>query len=259
MSTGTRQQLAPGTRVNSAALAGFGHVAVLATTDGRLLRVDLDSGRSTEIVPRTPLFSSILGSPCSAVRLDGRNLTEPTGQPAVTLDGEAVLVLGASESVIWLQIPCDLRPSSSPRRLDLSNASPFGTPASLDLRQYWPRLASDAVHEDFSGRVTQDQPARPGEILHFWGTGFGPVDREMRTGEPGPASPPARLLSPITCRDNQAGVPVEVLFAGRAPGLVGFFQVDLRVPMSSGRFFGGQCTFPDNTSIGLYIPTITQP
>jgi hypothetical protein len=88
------------------------------------------------------------------------------------------------------------------------------------------------------------------------------VDRSTQTGEPGPSSPLARLVAPPVCRDNQTGAAVVVLYAGLAPGLIGIFQMDIRVPMNTRQFFGGGCRFPDDTSvigfdtsIGFYMPT----
>jgi uncharacterized protein (TIGR03437 family) len=257
---GTRSHLVPGTGVNAAALAGFGRVAVLATTDGRLLKVNVDSGRAEELIVRTPLVSwPSAASPCSAFRLDGTNLTTASEKPVVTLDDEPIPILAASDTVVWAQIPCELEPSDAFRELDVKSDSPFGVSSPRRLRRSFPERVSVTVHQDFSGPVTRDQPAVPGEIVHVWGTGFGPVDRAMRTGEPGPASPPARLLDPVTCRDTESGAPSEVLFAGLAPGLVGFYQLDLRVPAEAAEFSGIVCTLPEGVSVAFVVPTKPQP
>jgi uncharacterized protein (TIGR03437 family) len=260
MISGTRSRLVPGTRINVGALAGFGHSAVLATTDGRLLKVSVATGHVEELIPHTPYVSSPSEAvPCSALLLNGVNLTGPSEMPSVTLDGEPIPVLAASETVVWVQVPCELEPSPGSRSLDLRSASPFGAATSVEVRRSMPAVVPvtdswGAAHQDFSGPVTRERPASPGEIVHVWGTGFGPVDRVMRTGEPAPASPPARLLAPIACRENQTGASLEVLFAGLAPGLVGFYQMDLRVPADAGEFYGVTCTLPENVSFGLLMP-----
>lgn len=67
-------------------------------------------------------------------------------------------------------------------------------------------------------------PARPGEIITLWGTGFGSTDPPVPNGEIVPA--PLRLIaSPVV---TIAGATAEVLFAGlTTPGL---YQLNVRVP-----------------------------
>jgi hypothetical protein len=58
---------------------------------------------------------------------------------------------------------------------------------------------------------------------------YQPSERQLLS----PSSPPAVLTNPLSCHfgDFHAGdVPAQVLFAGLAPGLVGYYQVDVRVP-----------------------------
>jgi uncharacterized protein (TIGR03437 family) len=258
LATGTREPLLPGVPVNSAALAGFGRWAILATTDGRLLKVDIDSRSMSELVPRTPILAVSVAVPCSAFPVNAANVEPTSIATMITLDGQRLPVLGASESVIWLQVPCELPLTPASRLLDVQTASPFATAVPLSIRQYWPVRVAGPMHQDFSGPVTEERPATPGEIVHLWVTGLGPVDRAMRTGEPGPESPPARVLYPMACGDSLSR-PIEVLFAGLAPGLVGFYQIDLRVPVDARRFFGGTCVFPDNASTSFHMTTTGQP
>jgi uncharacterized protein (TIGR03437 family) len=91
-----------------------------------------------------------------------------------------------------------------------------------------------AIHGDWSSIVTPANPARPGEILHIYGAGFGRVDDPPPTGMPSPADPPARTVVRVTCwtwgTDNISQLDVEVLFSGLAPGLAGYYQLDIRLP-----------------------------
>jgi uncharacterized protein (TIGR03437 family) len=251
--SGTRTPLVAGTPVKSGALAGFGQFAVLATGDGRLLKVDLTTGQADEIFARTPQWSSPLtATPCSATSLRGTNIVGTREAPSVSLDDTPIPVLTASEAAIWVQIPCELEPSPVPRLLDLRTASPFGPPGRVQLRRYDPLVVSVA-HQDFSEAVSAMRPARPGEIIHIWGTGFGPVDRVMRTGESAPADSPAQLLNPVSCRTTPSETPVEVLFAGLAPGLIGFYQLDLVLPSDASQ--GIRCTLAENQMFTIHVPT----
>jgi uncharacterized protein (TIGR03437 family) len=88
-----------------------------------------------------------------------------------------------------------------------------------------------AVHEDWSALVTPESPARWGEIIHLYFNGLGPVSPRVPTGEAGPSDPPARVTGQFTCEFWDGGRNAsEVLYAGLAPGMVGIYQVSLRVP-----------------------------
>jgi uncharacterized protein (TIGR03437 family) len=91
-----------------------------------------------------------------------------------------------------------------------------------------------AVHEDWSAPVTAKNPARPNETIHLYGTGMGRVDAAQTDGVPATANPPANTVVPVTCwawgADNVTRLDVPVLFAGLAPGMAGYYQMDVRLP-----------------------------
>jgi uncharacterized protein (TIGR03437 family) len=94
----------------------------------------------------------------------------------------------------------------------------FDSAIPFTVREYAPAVLA-AIHEDFSALVSDAKPLRPGEILHLYATGLGPVDAGGRTTSAWKwtwSSPPDQ--------------PVELFYVGLAPGLPGFYQVDIRVP-----------------------------
>jgi hypothetical protein len=58
--------------------------------------------------------------------------------------------------------------------------------------------------------------------------GLGQVANQPPTGSGGPITPLARAVADV--RVTLAGLPCEVQYAGLAPGFVGVYQVNLRVP-----------------------------
>ena len=76
--------------------------------------------------------------------------------------------------------------------------------------------------------VTAASPARPGEILALFVTGLGPTQPGVDPGKPFPASPLARVNSPVEVTVN--GTPAEVLDAVGFPGVVDGYQVNFRLP-----------------------------
>lgn len=75
------------------------------------------------------------------------------------------------------------------------------------------------------------RPARKGEIVEIYCTGLGRIADAgfiLQPGAPAPSQPLLRTVQqPIV---TIGGVPAEVLFSGLAPGLVGVYQVNARVP-----------------------------
>ena len=90
-----------------------------------------------------------------------------------------------------------------------------------------------AFHANFSGPITMNNPARLGDAVTAYMTGLGSTIPLVETGMPGPFSPLA--TAPLSCTTGSFGIgePVEVLFSGMAPGLIGIYQVNLRLPVAS--------------------------
>jgi uncharacterized protein (TIGR03437 family) len=80
---------------------------------------------------------------------------------------------------------------------------------------------------DFS-LVTAARPLVAGEFATIYVSGLGAVTNAPATGAAAPAGPLARTVANV--RVTLGGVDCEVQFAGLAPGLVGVYQVNFRVP-----------------------------
>ena len=69
-----------------------------------------------------------------------------------------------------------------------------------------------AMHEDGSA-VTADAPAKAGELLTLYGTGFGPAERPRPEGLPIPESPSYNLVDAVTVQVGQLAIPAEKAYA----------------------------------------------
>ena len=83
-----------------------------------------------------------------------------------------------------------------------------------------------AVHEDGSP-ITADSPAKRGELITVYGTGFGPTDHPRPLGFPVPSSPDYLVVDTATVQVADAVINAERAFA--APGKQGIDAVQFRL------------------------------
>jgi uncharacterized protein (TIGR03437 family) len=85
-----------------------------------------------------------------------------------------------------------------------------------------------AVHNTDNTLVTPARPLSRGEFIFLYASGLGTVSNAPPDAAGGPASPLAATTADV--RVTIGGVPCDVQFSGLAPGLVGVYQVNFRVP-----------------------------
>ena len=268
----------------SVALSGD-RFAFASSASGRLVRIDLTSGDTSEWIPATPIYT--LGFnvllPGSILPIRGSSLsaiTATAGLPLpATLGGVRILagtdplpLLSISPSIVWFQVPFEwsVRIGTSVN-VQFESDSPFNSGGgSIQIVDRKPYFFTDtdgylvAAHQDFATLVTPTNPAHPNEIVHLFAIGLGPVTPAVTSGMPTPQAPLSRLTNPFDCRigffDNIQYL--ETLFSGLAPGLVGIYQVDVRLPASlPGNSTFLHCGFPENDALrhGGSIPVTDQP
>ena len=253
--------------VDAAMIAGRG-ASVIAVTGSRMVRIATESGAVEDLIGRTPLcspgFTYLI--PGSILPIRGSAMTLSTKVAPVPLptelDGVRVLADGAplplvsiSPGEIWFQVPFELAPGSR-IAVGLETSSAFAGCAVIGAwvvaraPYFFDHGSLIAAHQDFSGLVTNQSPARPGEVIHAYAVGLGAVTPAMATGMPTPLDRLFRLADPFDCH---AGVytddgPLEVVFAGLAPGLICIYQVDIRMPdrAPDGGGFFVNCGTPGN-------------
>ncbi len=185
-------------------------------------------------------------APGSIVSIFGVNLAKdtlvaPDGMLPQTLGGLTVRVgdrllplLFVSPQQINAQVPDDM-PTGN-QVLIISPAGAADVRAQFTVVRNAPGLfpvaAADgqamamAVHEDGSP-VTADAPAKSGELLTVYGTGFGPAERARPEGFPVPQSASYSIVDQVTVQVGDAAFPAEKAFA--AATRVGIDAVQFRL------------------------------
>jgi uncharacterized protein (TIGR03437 family) len=230
--------------VTQAAMSDDGKVAWYFSGDARLYQLNLDTGETRQrMAAPAQIGDPFPIAPGSTYTLSGAGFSDsvfnaefplPRSLGGVSVSVNRVLapLYSVTPRQIVFQAPWETvtpatievhgAPSSPFEQLQFQTTASQSLPATLT-----------AIHENWSAFVTAALPARPGEVLHLYGTGFGPVDSSQLDGVPAPANLPVRTLTPVICSDTHTRQPIPVLFAGLAPGLVGYYQLDVRLPVSN--------------------------
>ncbi len=81
--------------------------------------------------------------------------------------------------------------------------------------------------------ICSDNPALRGDVIILYATGLGPVTVNVPDGYAAPSNPLAYTADPSQVLID--GEPCTVYFSGLAPGFVGLYQINLRVPDDAAR------------------------
>lgn len=181
------------------------------------------------------IFGRNLGTQSTA---DSTPLPSILGGTCVTLGNTPVPLIMTSNGQINGQIPPNLaagRHNLTIRSVDNKAAS---AATAITVSRYAPAVfvAGDGqpaiLHED--GRyVSKDNPAKRDERLVIYATGLGATKGGgVNPGEPAPSSPPAVTDKVQVFFGNPGYREAEMIveWSGLAPGLIGIYQIDIRVP-----------------------------
>jgi uncharacterized protein (TIGR03437 family) len=189
---------------------------------------------------------TIIGSNL-ATTTDNWNKSIANGTLPTSLDGVSVTVGGAPGYINYIssgQINV-VAPGATagPVMVTVTSAGVTSLPFTVTSSQYgpaffaWPGNQAVATHLDFTYAAKAGTfagvttiPARPGETIILWGTGFGPTSPVAPVGVVAPASPAFNTATlPAVTLNNSA---VTVLGAALASGTAALYQVDIQIPSS---------------------------
>jgi len=184
-------------------------------------------------------------APGSIVSLFGMNLAtaaatasavplpKSLGNASVSVNGVAAPLFYVGPAQVNLQVPQEL---SGQALATIRFASPEGvamlqdvalSPLSPGIFLAGATQQGAIIHQD--GRLAGvNAPAAAGETLSIYATGLGDVTNIPPTGAPASATPLSETRTkPVV---TIGGVTADVSFSGLAPGFVGLYQVNVKVP-----------------------------
>lgn len=146
----------------------------------------------------------------------------------VSVNGVAAPLLFVSPQQINFQVPWNLAEGAASVEVTVDGAR--ADALGVQLVHAAPGIFGVAHGSDFTP-VNASQPASAGELLSVFGTGLGPVTLRVPDGDATPLGTLSTSTEAVHAMLN--GAPLEVQFAGLAPGHAGVYQVNVKLPSNS--------------------------
>jgi len=194
--------------------------------------------------------------PNSWTTIQGTNLSSTTdtwdknilnGSLPTILDGVSVSI-GGKPAYIYYISPEQINavaPDVGAGTLSVTVTNSNGTSASVSVVSQtvgpgfflWVGKYAVATRLDFSWAVKNGTfqgvtttPAKPGDVIILWGTGFGPTSPAAPVGVQVPADKTYATSGLVSV--TVGGMPAQVYGAALAPGFAGLYQVAIQIPPS---------------------------
>ena len=176
--------------------------------------------------------------------VNGKLPTElPGSRTTVTINGKPGYIAYISPVQINVLAPADTATGNV--QVAVTNNGVTSDPASAVMEPFspalfmWPGSYAVATHPDFTFAVKNGVfpfttvPAKPGDVIVLWGTGFGPTNPAAPDGEVVPlVTKPSDSLHKMTAMPQITigGMPAKYLSGVLTPGSAGLYQVAIQVP-----------------------------
>jgi uncharacterized protein (TIGR03437 family) len=194
-------------------------------------------------------------SPGSWITISGTNLSSTTdtwnnsivnGALPTTLDGVSVMVGGEAAYIEYISatqinavapnVPAGTVPVTVTTAVGTSQAVMAQLSAEQPAFFQWGTYAV-ATRQNFSLAVkngtfagTTTVPAKPGDVIILWGTGFGPTSPSVPAGVETPSTTTYNTATAVSV--TVGGKPATVYGAALAPSYAGLYQIAIQIPAS---------------------------
>ncbi|MBI4891021.1 MAG: hypothetical protein HY821_10395 [Acidobacteria bacterium] len=167
-------------------------------------------------------------------------LTQTLGGLAVDVGGRALPLVSVSPTEVLAQLPSDLAEGDA--NLTIRSATQAALKASFRVVRNAPGLFLESsappearlalARHEAGPLLAADSPAKVGETITLYGTGFGPLEPKPLDGFATPMQPPAPVADSVELLVGGEVRPL--IWAGAAPGLVGYTVVRFKVDATMG-------------------------
>ncbi|MBI3895536.1 MAG: hypothetical protein HY313_06365 [Acidobacteria bacterium] len=195
-------------------------------------------GANLAVTTATASFSPLFQT------LSTQTETTPKLLLPTTLEGTQVLVNGIPAPLFYVsptQINFQMPPNVTGPTVQLVvvSAGVRGLPTSVKIAPVAPGIFTTnqqgtgqgaILHADFTQNSDQN-PAELGSVVAIYATGLGVTDPPAAAGEAAGTQPLSVTVQIPTVLIG--GTPAEVLYSGLAPGWVGLYQVNARIPLET--------------------------
>jgi uncharacterized protein (TIGR03437 family) len=182
------------------------------------------------MIQGTNLANIYPGQTWTTADFAGNNLPTQLAGVSVAIDGKPAFVEYISPTQINVQAPADT--ATGTVNVVVTNNGAASPPATAQLQTVAPALFMTPAHNAIASvlptytPVTSTAPAKPGDMVVLWGTGFGPTTPPVPagtivTGAPVMSTPPVVTVG---------GVQVPVISSVLTTGTVGLYQITIQLP-----------------------------
>jgi len=183
---------------------------------------------------RVTVYGGSLG-PVASVTAPSGNLPTTLGGTTVTVNGTPAPIAYSSNLRLTFIAPSNLAMGSA--NVNVNYNSQDSGPIAIGTRSASPGIYTVAPGDARVKAINQDgalnsqtAPAGKGTYLTFYASGLGAVNPTVPDGTVTPNTP---LSQATGLTAYVGGVPATISFAGLAPGLVGYYQVNLWIPSTA--------------------------
>ena len=196
---------------------------------------------AASFAPYKPLAPGMIFSLFGSNLAEGKNLASQIPLPRLlgsikaTLGGYDVPLFYADGGQVNAQVPFEVAPGVA--TLVVTGKDSAGAPGTVTIVSAQPGVftvsqsgtGQGVVLDGLNNLVDSSHAVKAGEAVVIYATGLGATSPAVATGQAAPAVPPLALVT-TTPKVTIGGVEAAVEFAGLAPGFVGLYQVNARVP-----------------------------
>jgi len=176
------------------------------------------------------LFGANMAPPGTAVGASTKPLERSLANTRVRIGTVDAPLYFVSPGQINAQLPFEAAPGD-PVVVVLNVGGKLSTPQIYQVSAAQPGIflqsgTTGAVLDEHSVAVTQQNPAHIGKVIQIFSAGLGLTDQSVATGAASPSF--STVQNPVTV--TIGGIPVVPDYQGLAPGFVGLYQVNAKIP-----------------------------